>query len=442
MEFAELRSFLVVAEEGSFSRAAERLLRTQPAISLAVQRLEAHVGEPLFTRTHRKPELTMAGRLLVDYAHRLLALRDEARLSLSELSIQDRSEAGQTISQPPVVAPCDSGELSTMLDTVVREALTSRVYDVARETPLEPAPRLSRRLQNRILLKREDLQVGFSFKIRGAYNRIARLTPEDRRRGVVAASAGNHAQGVALSARTLGLRALIVMPRTTPEIKVDAVRALGADVVLCGRTYSDAQAHAERLAEERKAIVIHPFDDPLVIAGQATVADEIVRQRPEPIDAVFVPVGGGGLIAGIGAYIKRVMPDVAVIGVEPRGADAMARSLEAGRRVALDDVGTFADGVAVREVGHHTFAIAQATVDRIVRVTDDEICAAIKDVFDETRTVLEPAGALSIAGLKAHVAATGIKGRRLVAVLSGANIDFERVRFVAERTACVGTDGT
>lgn len=322
---------------------------------------------------------------------------------------------------------------STLLDSLLRETLTSRVYDLARETPLDAAPRLSERLDNHVLLKREDLQTGFSFKIRGAYNRMARLTREERERGVVAASAGNHAQGVARSARHLGLHALIVMPQTTPEIKVDAVRALGAEVLLSGDSYADAQAHAEREAAGRGSVFIHPFDDLQVIAGQATVADEIVRQRRGEIDAVFVPVGGGGLIAGIAAYLATVMPHVAVIGVEPADADAMAQSLTAGRRVPLTEVGMFADGVAVREVGQHTFTIARETVDHVIRVGNDEICAAIKDVFDETRTVLEPAGALSVAGLKAHVARGQISGQTLVAVLSGANINFDRLRFVAER---------
>jgi threonine dehydratase len=320
------------------------------------------------------------------------------------------------------------------LDAIVRDILTSRVYEVARETPLDPAPRLSRRLEHTILLKREDLQPIFSFKIRGAYNRMAHLTEAERARGVAAASAGNHAQGVALSAKRLGVRAVIVMPRTTPDIKVDSVRALGAEIVLAGDQYSEAQQHCDRLAASSGFTFVHPFDDPLVIAGQGTVGDEIVRQRPGRLAAVFVPVGGGGLIAGIGAYLKAVMPDVRVVGVEPVDADAMARSLEAGERVRLDQVGAFADGVAVREVGAHTFAIAQRTVDEIVRVTNDEICAAIKDVFDDTRTIAEPSGALAVAGLKAWVARQGERDRRaLVAVVSGANMNFDRLRFVAER---------
>ncbi len=318
------------------------------------------------------------------------------------------------------------------LSTLLREILTSRVYEVARETPLDPAPRLSQRLGNDVRLKREDAQPIFSFKIRGAYNRIARLTLDERARGVVAASAGNHAQGVAFSARRLGIRAVIVMPRTTPEIKVDAVKALGAEVVLIGDRYDEAQRHSEALARETGLVFVHPFDDPLVIAGQGTVGVELLRQCPT-LDAVFVPVGGGGLIAGIGVYLKTLRPDIQLIGVEPIDADAMARSLEAGRRVRLDEIGMFVDGVAVAQVGEHTFPIAQATVTEVVRVSNDEVCAAIKDIFDDTRTIVEPAGALAVAGLKAFVEQRGMKSRQFAAVLSGANMNFDRLRFVAER---------
>ncbi len=318
--------------------------------------------------------------------------------------------------------------------SLLHDVLTSRVYDVARETPLDEAPRLSRRLGAAVLLKREDLQPVFSFKLRGAYNRIAHLSDEERRRGVITASAGNHAQGVAYSARQLGLEAVIVMPRTTPEIKVDAVAAMGAAVVLEGDSYSDAQAHCDRLARERGLSFVHPFDDPLVIAGQGTVGEEIVRQARGRLDAVFVPVGGGGLLAGVGGYIKALLPEVAVIGVEPFEADAMHRSLERGERVRLEHVGIFADGVAVREVGALTFRWARRVANEIVRVTNDAICAAIKDVFDETRSVMEPAGALAVAGLKAWVERQGGgSGQRLVAILSGANMNFDRLRFVAER---------
>jgi threonine dehydratase len=318
--------------------------------------------------------------------------------------------------------------------SLLHDVLTSRVYDVARETPLEAAPRLSRRLAATVLLKREDLQPVFSFKLRGAYNRIAHLTPDERARGVITASAGNHAQGVAYSARHLGLKAVIVMPRTTPEIKVEAVESMGAEVVLEGDSYSDAQAHCDRLAVERGLSFVHPFDDPLVIAGQGTIGEEVLRQAHGRLDAVFVPVGGGGLLAGVAGYLKALMPQVAVIGVEPFEADAMHRSLEANERVRLEQVGIFVDGVAVRQVGAWTFEWARRCCDGVVRVTNDEVCAAIKDVFDETRSVMEPAGALSVAGLKAWVAANGGGGsRRLVAILSGANMNFDRLRFVSER---------
>jgi threonine dehydratase len=320
-----------------------------------------------------------------------------------------------------------------VIDRLVRDILTSRVYEVARETPLDAAPRLSARLGNEVLLKREDLQPTFSFKIRGAYNRISRLTEGERARGVIAASAGNHAQGVALSAGRLGIRAVIVMPRTTPEIKVHAVRNLGAEVVLVGDHYAEAQRHAEALAAETAAVFIHPFDDPLVIAGQGTVAVEMLRQCAHDLTAIFVPVGGGGLIAGIAAYVKALMPATRVVGVEPVDADAMAQSLAAGERVRLAHVGMFADGVAVQQVGEHTFSIARQAVDHIVRVDNDEICAAIKDVFDDTRTIMEPAGALALAGLKSEVTRTGARGGRFAAVLSGANMNFDRLRFVAER---------
>ena len=320
-----------------------------------------------------------------------------------------------------------------MTEQLLRDVLSSRVYDVARQTPLEEGTLLSRRLGNTVLLKREDLQPVFSFKLRGAYNRIAQLSDDERARGVIAASAGNHAQGVAYSARRLGIRSVIVMPSTTPHIKVDAVRALGTEVVLAGDTYPEANSHCDTLAASSGLIPIHPFDDALVIAGQGTVADELLRDAGDAPDAVFVPVGGGGLIAGIAGYLKQVAPSVKVIGVEPFEADAMYRSLAAGRRVRLETVGIFADGVAVQEVGELTFAIAQTSVDSIVRVTNDEICAAIKDVFEDTRSVMEPAGALSVAGLKRWVEEIGTSNQKLVAILSGANMNFDRLRFVAER---------
>jgi threonine dehydratase len=323
--------------------------------------------------------------------------------------------------------------VNSTLTTLLHDILTSRVYDVARETPLDLAPRLSRRLGNEVLLKREDLQPVFSFKLRGAYNKIAHLTEQEWSRGIITASAGNHSQGVAFSARRLGLRAVIVMPQTTPQIKVDAVRAMGADVVLHGDSYADAKAHCDTLVAETRMTFIHPFDDPLVIAGQGTIGAEILRHSQDRLSAVFVPVGGGGLIAGIAGYIKALRPDVKIIGVEPYEADAMYRSLQAGHRVTLEHVGIFADGVAVREVGENTFPLVRETVDEIVRVSNDEVCAAIKDIFDDTRSVMEPAGALAAAGLKSWVERGGVRDHSLVAVLSGANMNFDRLRFVAER---------
>jgi threonine dehydratase len=318
-------------------------------------------------------------------------------------------------------------------DAMLRLILTSRVYDVAHETPLELARHLSQRLHNEVLLKREDLQPVFSYKLRGAYNRIAHMTDAERSRGVIAASAGNHAQGVAFAARHLGLRALIVMPQTTPEIKVEAVRELGAEVVLAGDTYAEAKARCDELAAATGLTFVHPFDDPLVIAGQGTIGTEILRHKLGDVSAIFVPVGGGGLIAGIASYVKAIRPDVRVIGVEPYEADAMYQSVSAGKRVMLDRVGIFADGVAVQEVGELTFPIVLSTVEEIVRVSNDEICAAIKDVFDDTRSIMEPAGALAVAGLRKWVEQTGVRNTRLVAILSGANINFDRLRFVAER---------
>jgi threonine dehydratase len=323
--------------------------------------------------------------------------------------------------------------------TYLQRILRARVYDVAIESPLDPAPNLSARLHNRVLLKREDLQPVFSFKLRGAYNKMVGLTAAELERGVIAASAGNHAQGVALAAQKLGCRAVIVMPVTTPEMKVRAVAARGADVVLHGDNYDTACAEATRLAHERGLSLIHPFDDPDVIAGQGTIGLEILRQCSSPPDVIYVAVGGGGLIAGIGAYVKTLWPQVQIVGVEPVDADAMTRSLAAGKRVELEQVGLFADGVAVRRVGEHTFALAQQTVDRMVTVNTDAICAAIKDVFEDTRSILEPAGALAVAGMKRDVMQQGLRGLTLVAVACGANMNFDRLRFVAERTE-IGED--
>jgi threonine dehydratase len=313
----------------------------------------------------------------------------------------------------------------------LERVLKARVYDVAIESPLELAASLSKRLRNRLFIKREDLQPVFSFKLRGAYNKMAGLPRKRLERGVIAASAGNHAQGVALAAQRLGCRAVIVMPVTTPRIKVEAVAARGAQVVLHGDSYSDAYAKAAELKKKRGLVFVHPYDDPDVIAGQGTIGMEILRQQPNP-DAIFVPVGGGGLISGIASYVKRVRPSVKVIGVEPVDADAMTRSLKKGRRVRLDQVGLFADGVAVKEVGKETFRLCRRFVDDMVLVDTDEMCAAIKDVFEDTRAVLEPAGALAVAGAKAWVDRSGARDRTLVAVASGANTNFDRLRFIAE----------
>ncbi|MBI5040414.1 MAG: threonine ammonia-lyase, biosynthetic [Gammaproteobacteria bacterium] len=320
-----------------------------------------------------------------------------------------------------------------MPDHYLKMILNARVYEVARETPLEPAPRLTQRLGNPVWMKREDLQPVFSFKIRGAYNKIAHLTAEECAQGVITASAGNHAQGVALGARKRGVKALIVMPRTTPQIKVAAVRGYGARAVLHGDSYDEAYEHALQLAAEKGLVFIHPFDDPLVIAGQGTVAMELLRQHAGHPHAIFVPVGGGGLIAGIAAYVKQLRPEIKIIGVEPDDAPSMQQALAAKRRVVLKQVGIFADGVAVRQVGKETFKLAQRYVDEIILVSADEICAAIKDIFDDTRSIVEPAGALAVAGLKKYVAREDLHDQELIAINSGANMNFDRLRHVAER---------
>ena len=320
-----------------------------------------------------------------------------------------------------------------MLHKYLQKILTARVYDVAEESPLDPAVNLSSRLGNRVWLKREDEQQVFSFKLRGAYNKMAQLDEKILKKGVVAASAGNHAQGVALAAQTLGTRAVIVMPETTPRIKVDAVAARGAEVVLQGDDYDAAYTHAQALADKHKLSFIHPYDDQEVIAGQGTIAMEILKQHPGSIHSIFVPVGGGGLIAGIASYCKAVRPDIKIIGVEPDDADAMYQSLKAKRRVRLPQVGLFADGVAVRQVGKLTFDLARKYVDEMVLVSTDEICAAIKDMFEDTRSIMEPAGALSVAGLKKYVDDKGIKDADMMAIASGANMNFDRLRYVSER---------
>ena len=318
-------------------------------------------------------------------------------------------------------------------DGYLEAILTAKVYDVAIESPLDAAPALSRRLGNHVLLKREDKQPVFSFKLRGAYNKMANLSAAELARGVICASAGNHAQGVALAAQRLGTHAVIVMPVTTPRIKVAAVAARGAKVELHGDSYHEASLHAKVLAKRHKLTFVHPYDDPLVIAGQGTIGLEILRQHPGKVDAIFVPVGGGGLIAGIAAYVKRISPGTRIVGVEPMDSNAMQASLKAGRRVTLPHVNIFADGVAVKQVGKETFRLARALVDEMVLVDTDEICAAIKDIFEETRTVVEPAGALGVAGLKRWVERRRAKARTLVAIACGANMNFDRLRFVAER---------
>ncbi len=315
----------------------------------------------------------------------------------------------------------------------LKKILTARVYDVAIESSLEVAPDLSRRTGNQVLLKREDQQPVFSFKLRGAYNKMVNLSPEQRARGVICASAGNHAQGVALSARRLGCKAVIVMPVTTPRLKIDAVKALGGEVVLFGDSYTDAFGESQRLETERGLTFVHPFDDPDVIAGQGTVAMEILRQHQGPIDAVFVAIGGGGLISGVAAYIKAVRPEIKVIGVQTADSDAMVQSVKAGKRVTLKDVGLFSDGTAVKLVGKETFRLTRALVDDYVIVDTDAVCAAIKDVFQDTRSILEPAGALGVAAVKQYAQSHGLKGRTFVAITCGANMNFDRLRFVAER---------
>ena len=325
-----------------------------------------------------------------------------------------------------------------MNDDYLARILRAKVYDVAIETPLDPAPRLSARLGHHVLLKREDLQPVFSFKLRGAYNKIAHLSASVAARGVICASAGNHAQGVALAARKRGIPAVIVMPATTPDIKVQAVRNLGGEVVLHGEVFDAAYEYAVKLAQQRSLVFVHPFDDPDVIAGQGTIGMEILRQTGGVLDAVFVPVGGGGLIAGIAAYVKQLYPRVKIIGVEPEDAAAMYQSLQAGRRVTLERVGMFADGVAVRRVGEETFELARRYVDEILLVDTDEICAAIQDIFEDTRAIPEPAGALAVAGIKRYLerSASGgsaLRDQRLVAINSGANMNFDRLRHVAER---------
>jgi len=320
------------------------------------------------------------------------------------------------------------------VNKIFKKILTSRVYEAAIETSLDPAEALSARLGNRILLKREDQQPVFSFKLRGAYNKLAQMPASEREKGVITASAGNHAQGVAFAARRLGIRAVIVMPVTTPKIKVEAVQRFGGEVILSGNNYSEAAAHCQQLIQETGLQFIHPFDDATVIAGQGTVGMELLRQNPGDLNAIFVPIGGGGLIAGIALYIKTLRPEIKIFGVEPVDSDAMYRSLKAGELIELDRVGIFADGVAVRKVGTLTFDICRQHVDDIIRVTTDELCSGIKAVYQATRSIVEPAGGLAMTGLLKYIGDTGCRDQTLIAINSGANMNFERLRYVAERT--------
>jgi threonine dehydratase len=328
----------------------------------------------------------------------------------------------------------ESGVTKLSVDRYIKKILDARVYDVAIESPITHAQLLSKRFDNQIYLKREDLQPVFSFKLRGAYNRARQLSAEERKRGVIAASAGNHAQGLALAAQKLGIDATIVMPTTTPEIKVNSVREKGAKVILVGDAFDEAAAYAQAQVKEKGMVYIPPYDDEDVIAGQGTVAMEILMQFTSPLEAIFIPVGGGGLIAGMAAYIKYVRPEIKIIGVEPEDAACLKAALAAGERVVLDEVGIFAEGVAVRQIGRLPFEVAQCCVDEVVTVSTDEICAGIKDIFDDTRSIAEPAGAVAIAGLKKYIEQTGLQGANVMAVVSGANVNFDRLRYISERT--------
>ncbi len=321
-----------------------------------------------------------------------------------------------------------------LLESYVKKILRARVYEVAQETPLEEARNITRRLKNRVLLKREDLQPVFSFKLRGAYNKIVHLSPEQQQKGVICASAGNHAQGVALATRELGIKGVIVMPQTTPDIKVNAVKSMGGQAVLAGDSYDEAYAHAVKLAEEKSYTFVHPYDDADVIAGQGTIAMEILRQHSGEIDAIFVPVGGGGLAAGVAAYVKYVRPEIKVIAVEAEDSACLAAAMKAKKRVTLDHVGLFADGVAVAQIGAETWKVLKDHIDEVITISTDEMCAAIKDIFDDTRSIAEPAGALALAGLKKYVAREKCEGRTLIAIDSGANMNFDRLRHISERT--------
>lgn len=331
--------------------------------------------------------------------------------------------------------PAEPDTQLDLLEHYVKKILAAPVYDLAVRTPLQPAPALSAALGNQVLLKREDLQPTFSFKIRGAYNKLVQLSDEQKRRGVITASAGNHAQGVALAARELGIKATIVMPSTTPQLKVQGVSSRGAEAVLQGESFPFALAHALQLAERGGQTFVSPFDDPDVIAGQGTVGMEILRQHPGRLDAIFVPVGGGGLIAGIAAYVKYLRPEVRIVGVESEHSNCLQQALRVGERVVLTSVGTFADGVAVAQVGAHCFELCRVLVNEVITVSNDELCCAMKDIYDDTRSITEPSGALAVAGIKQYVARSGVQGETLVAIDSGANINFDRLGQVAERAA-------
>ena len=335
------------------------------------------------------------------------------------------------IAKSSLISNMNNASLS--INDYLSKIQNSRVYDVAKITPLELQTSLSKRIQNKVLLKREDMQSVFSFKLRGAYNKMVNLPADVLAKGVIAASAGNHAQGVALAAQKLNCRAVIVMPTTTPLIKINAVKSRGAEVVLFGDSYSDAYAHALKLEQVEGLTFVHPYDDPDVIAGQGTIGMEILNAYPEPIHAIFCCVGGGGLLAGIAAYVKALRPEIKIIGVEAKDAEAMTESLKRGHRVMLDQVGLFADGAAVKQVGEHTFALCQQYVDEMIVVDNDAICAAIKDVFEDTRSILEPAGALATAGIKEYAKLNNLKNETLIGIASGANMNFDRLRFIAER---------
>ncbi|WP_108674233.1 threonine ammonia-lyase, biosynthetic [Candidatus Kinetoplastibacterium sorsogonicusi] len=320
-----------------------------------------------------------------------------------------------------------------MSNDYLKKILTSKVYDVAIESPLEKTKILSHKLSNNLMIKREDMQQVFSFKLRGAYNKMANLDPSILKNGVIAASAGNHAQGVALSASKLGCRSVIVMPTTTPTVKIDAVKRLGGEVILIGESYSDSYEYAKNIEKEQNLTFIHPFDDPDVIAGQGTIGMEILYQHPGDIEAIFIAIGGGGLCAGVATYIKQLRPEIKIIGVQTQDSHAMYSSIKANKRLALNEVGLFADGTAVKLVGSHTFELIKQYVDDFILVNTDEICSAIKDVFQDTRSILEPSGAMSIAAAKKYISQHNIKDKNLIAIACGANINFDRLRFVAER---------